>query len=111
MATQLIFRRVMALGGLPSIRAGILTDNGNSIIDVTGLLFAYPIALETELNQLPGAVCNGVFARRRADVSITAGTDGILVQPAQHKEVAAIHQARRCPDCSLRVETYCLCAS
>ena len=80
MATQLLCRRIMALGGLPAIREGITTDNGNSIIDVAGLSFVDPVALETELNQLPGAVCNGVFARRRADVCITAGAGGIVVQ-------------------------------
>ncbi len=80
MATQLICRRVVDLGGVPSIRAGITTDNGNSIIDVTGLSFVDPVALETSLNQLPGAICNGVFALRRADVCITAGTEGVCVQ-------------------------------
>ncbi len=82
MATQLICRRVMLLGGVPTIRAGVATDNGNSIIDVTGLSFVDPIALETALNQLPGAVCNGVFALRRADVCISAGAGGVSVQSA-----------------------------
>ncbi len=82
MATQLIYRRIVALGGVPSIRAGITTDNGNSIIDVTGLSFVDPVALETALNQLPGVVCNGVFALRRADICITAGAEGVSVQSA-----------------------------
>lgn len=81
-ATQLICRRIMALGGVPSVRGGVTTDNGNSIMDVVGLSFADPVALETLLNQLPGAVCNGVFARRRADICITAGVGGIQVQCA-----------------------------
>ena len=80
MATQLMCRRITALGGVPSIREGVITDNGNVIIDVIGLSFADPTALETVLNQLPGAVCNGIFARRRADICITAGVDGIRVQ-------------------------------
>lgn len=70
----------MALGGVPSIRAGARTDNGNSIIDVTGLSFVNPVALEIALNQLPGAVCNGVFALPRADIYITAGAAGVSVQ-------------------------------
>ena len=82
MATQLMCRRITALGGVPSIRGGVITDNGNAIIDVVGLSFADPVALETVLNQLPGAVCNGVFARRRADICITADVSGIRVQSA-----------------------------
>ena len=82
MATNLICRRILALGGVPSVRVGITSNNGNSIIDVTGLSFVDPVALEAALNQLPGAVCNGVFALRRADVCITARTGGVSVQSA-----------------------------
>lgn len=81
MATNLICRRIVALGGVPSIRTGITTDNGNTIVDVVGLSFVDPVGLETALNQLPGAVCNGVFALRRADICIVAGPYGISVLP------------------------------
>lgn len=87
MARQLICRHTEALGGVPSIGESVTTDNGNSIIDVAGLSFLAPATLETSLNQLPGAVCNGVFARRRPDVCITAGTDGISVQTLGTKDL------------------------
>lgn len=80
MATSLLCRRLVSMGGSPTVRSGVKTDNGNSIIDVTGLNFVDPIALEMALNQLPGAVCNGVFAIRRADVCISAGSAGIQIQ-------------------------------
>jgi len=82
MATQLICRRVVALGGVPSIRVGVTTDSGNSIVDVVGLSFADSAAMESALNQWPGAVCNGMFALRRAHVCITSGADGVSVQLA-----------------------------
>lgn len=82
MATNLICRRVAAMGGSPQVRASVKTDNGNSIIDITGLSFADPVALESMLNQIPGVVCSGVFALRRADVCIVASTKGIVVQRA-----------------------------
>lgn len=82
MAASLICRRIATIGGNPLVRTGIKTDNGNSIVDVTGLSFADPVALESSLNQLPGAVCNGVFARRRPDVCITASAEGVVVQHA-----------------------------
>ena len=81
-ATNLICRRIVAMGGAPLVRAGVTTDNGNSIIDVTGLSFADPVALESDLNQLAGVVCNGVFARRRADICISAGASGVVVKHA-----------------------------
>ena len=92
MATGLVCRRIMVLGGVPSIRAGVRTDNGNSIIDVTGLSFVDPVAVEVALNQLPGAVCNGVFALRRADVCITAGATGVSVQSAYRQGAAATNR-------------------
>ena len=58
----------MKLGGRPVLREGVVTDNGNVILDVHGLAIVDPAALESELNQLPGVVTNGLFARRPADV-------------------------------------------
>jgi ribose 5-phosphate isomerase A len=49
-------------------RDGVVTDNGNVILDVHNLRIVDPLALETELNQIAGVVCVGLFARRRADV-------------------------------------------
>lgn len=79
MAREFVLRRLRALGGEPVVRAGVVSDNGNLIVDVRGLHFGDALALEGELNQWPGVVCNGVFARRRADVLITAGVRGVNV--------------------------------
>ncbi len=80
MAVRSVGRSITALGGTPRLRPGVVTDNGNSIVDVTGLSFADPVALESELNQLPGVVCNGVFARRPADVCIVASHGGVAIR-------------------------------
>lgn len=80
MTTNAICRHLSAMGGSPCVRSEVLTDNGNSIVDVTGLNFNDPVVLETALNQLPGAVCNGIFAQRPADICISAGANGLSVQ-------------------------------
>ncbi|MGH8122343.1 MAG: ribose-5-phosphate isomerase A, partial [Rudaea sp.] len=54
-------------------REGVVTDNGNDIIDIHDLHIADPPALEAELNQITGVVCVGLFARRRADVVLIGG--------------------------------------
>jgi ribose 5-phosphate isomerase A len=68
MARSLIGREIVKRGGQPVWRDGVITDNGNWIIDVHGWQITDPAALETELNQLPGIVTVGLFARRPADV-------------------------------------------
>ncbi|PWK81856.1 ribose-5-phosphate isomerase RpiA [Fulvimonas soli] len=68
MARSLVGREIVALGGNPVWRDGVVTDNGNWIIDVHGWQIADPVALERELNQIPGVVAVGLFARRPADV-------------------------------------------
>jgi ribose 5-phosphate isomerase A len=73
MARSFVMKQLQLLGGTPKIRGGVVTDNGNILIDVSGL---YPInawAMEESVNQIPGVVCNGIFARRRADELIIAG--------------------------------------
>lgn len=71
MARSLVSRRILELtGGQPVWRQGTTTDNGNWILDVHNLRIADPPALETALNQIPGVVCVGLFAHRRADVVI-----------------------------------------
>ncbi len=69
-AQSLVSRAIIKLGGLPELRAGFTTDNGNIIIDVRNLDLTDATAVENELNNLPGVVCNGLFARRPADVLI-----------------------------------------
>ena len=74
MARSLVARQIRDMtGGQPAWREGVVTDNGNQIIDIHNLEITDPEKLERELNQLPGVVCVGLFARRRADVVIVGG--------------------------------------
>ncbi len=74
MARSLVARALLAqTGGQPVWREGVVTDNGNWILDVHGLQIVDPLALETELNQVPGVVSVGLFARRAADIVIVGG--------------------------------------
>ena len=73
MARSYVARQIVKLGGQPVWRDGVVTDNGNCILDVHNLSITDPLKLETELNQIVGVVCNGLFARRGADVVIVGG--------------------------------------
>ena len=77
MAAALVMRRLRALGGVPALRQGTVTDNGGHIVDVRGLRIADPAALEAEINQWPGVVGVGIFARNRADVCLLGTADGL----------------------------------
>ncbi len=77
MARSLVARGLVALGGQPVWREGVVTDNGNLILDVYNLEILDPVALETEINQLPGVVTVGLFARRPADILLVAGESGV----------------------------------
>jgi ribose 5-phosphate isomerase A len=68
MARSLVSREIVKLGGQPVWRDGVVTDNGNWIIDVHGWRITDPVALEQQLNQLAGVVTVGLFAQRPADV-------------------------------------------
>ncbi len=73
MARSLVAREIVRLGGQPVWREGTVTDNGNWILDVHNWQATDPVGLEAELNQLPGIVTVGLFARRPADVVIVDG--------------------------------------
>jgi ribose 5-phosphate isomerase A len=73
MARSFVLRQLQLLGGTPKVRGDVLTDNGNILIDVSGLKPIKTEALEQEVNHIPGVVCSGVFALRRADEVIVAG--------------------------------------
>ena len=73
MARSYVAREIVKRGGQPVWRDGVVTDNGNVILDVHGLRIVDPPALEAELNQIVGVVCVGLFARRRADVVLIGG--------------------------------------
>jgi ribose 5-phosphate isomerase A len=77
LARSHVGRQVARMGGQPALRGGFTTDNGNLILDVPGLPMADPEALESELNQIAGVVCNGLFARRPADVALVASATGV----------------------------------
>jgi ribose 5-phosphate isomerase A len=77
MARSFVAREMVKLGGQPELRHGFTTDNGNQIIDVIGLEIDEPTQLEGLINQIPGVVTNGLFARRRADILIVSGDGGV----------------------------------
>ena len=77
MAVAQIARKFAAIGGRAQRRADVVTDNGGWILDVHGLAIDNPLALESEINQWPGVVCVGIFARRRATVCLLGTTDGV----------------------------------
>jgi ribose 5-phosphate isomerase A len=77
MARAFVMRRLATYGGRAVWRQGVVTDNGNDILDVHGLVIDDPPALEGELNQIAGVVTVGLFARRPADVLILGTAQGI----------------------------------
>ena len=75
LAQSLVSRAVIKLGGQPELRTGFTTDNGNIIVDVRNLDLKDATTVESTLNNITGVVCNGIFAKRPADVLIV-GTEG-----------------------------------
>jgi len=79
MARSYVARELVKLGGDPVYRQGVITDNGNVIIDVHNLEIIDPKKLETQINALVGVVTNGLFALRGADILVLGSKDGIKV--------------------------------
>lgn len=77
MARSFVSREIIKYHGKPVYRENFVTDNGNEIIDIHNLDIVDPIQLENDLNQIPGVVTVGIFARRKADVLLIAGEHGI----------------------------------
>jgi ribose 5-phosphate isomerase A len=77
MARNLVARALLALGGRPVHRAGVVTDNGNHILDVHGLAIEDAVDMETRINQLTGVVTVGLFALRPADVLLLGTPNGV----------------------------------
>jgi ribose 5-phosphate isomerase A len=77
MAVPQLVRRFAALGGRAVVRAGVLTDNGHPLLDVHDLAITDPLAMETEVNQWPGVVTVGIFARHRAQVCLLGTLQGV----------------------------------
>jgi ribose 5-phosphate isomerase A len=81
MATQRLARQFAAMGGTARVRLkdgrAVLTDNGQQILDVTGLRITDPLAFESEVNQWPGVVTVGVFAHQKAAVCLLGTASGV----------------------------------
>lgn len=77
MARSVVAREIVQLGGQPIWREGTVTDNGNWILDVHELMIEDPRAMELALNDIPGVVCNGIFARNAASQVLVGGGDGV----------------------------------
>ena len=78
LARSLVGRALVELGGDPEYRQGIVTDNGNLILDVHGMCISGPKSLELAINQIPGVVTCGLFAKRPADVLLLASDTDII---------------------------------
>ena len=81
MATQRVMRQFAAMGGSATVRLKdgnpLVTDNGQCIIDVTGLQITDPLSFESTVSQWPGVVTVGVFAYQRANVCLLGTPDGV----------------------------------
>jgi ribose 5-phosphate isomerase A len=77
MARSYVARELVRLGGFPAWRMGFTTDNGNVILDVSGLSIVDPFTLEDRINGIAGVVTVGLFARRGADVILLGTPDGV----------------------------------
>lgn len=77
MARSYVARELVKLGGDPVYREGFVTDNGNIILDVHNLSIPVPTQMEEAINHITGVVCNGLFARRPADVLLLGTSGGV----------------------------------
>ncbi|URJ32003.1 ribose-5-phosphate isomerase RpiA [Blochmannia endosymbiont of Camponotus modoc] len=79
MARSLVARELVRLGGLPEYRHNVITDNGNNILDVYNMKIVNASLLETKINNIPGVVSVGIFAKRRADIVLIGTREGIKI--------------------------------
>ncbi|MGR6981968.1 ribose-5-phosphate isomerase RpiA [Testudinibacter sp. P27/CKL/0425] len=79
MARSYVARKLVGLGGQPEYREGVVTDNGNVILDVHNFKIMQPVEMEKTLNNIAGVVTNGIFALRRADIVIVGSGQGAQV--------------------------------
>lgn len=77
MARGHVARELVKLGGDPVYREGVVTDNGNIILDVYNYAIAQPLTTEAKINGITGVVTNGLFALRPADVLLLGTADGV----------------------------------
>ena len=79
MARSQVARKLVALGGAPEYREGVVTDNGNIILDVHNFEILNPVEMEKELNNIAGVVTNGIFALRAANTVIVGTPNGAKI--------------------------------
>jgi ribose 5-phosphate isomerase A len=79
MARSYVARELVKLGGDPEYRQGVVTDNGNVILDVHNLSIIDPKKLEADINAIVGVVTNGLFAQRGADILILGTKSGVSI--------------------------------
>ncbi|NKI18752.1 ribose-5-phosphate isomerase RpiA [Spongiibacter sp. KMU-166] len=77
MARSYVARELVKLGGNPVYREGVVTDNGNIILDVYDFMIATPCKTEERINAITGVVTNGLFALRPADLLLLGTPDGV----------------------------------
>ena len=78
MAQSYVARQIVKAGGQPILREKFVSDNGNQILDIHNLTVTDPVKLEIELNQIPGVVTVGIFARRKADILLIGEKNGVI---------------------------------
>lgn len=83
MARSHVARELVKLGGDPVYREGVVTDNGNVILDVYNFPIPQPLATEQKINNITGVVTNGIFALRPADVLLLATAEGVQTLRAE----------------------------
>ncbi|AKJ41209.1 ribose-5-phosphate isomerase RpiA [Pragia fontium] len=79
MARSYVARELVKLGGQPEYRQGVVTDNGNVILDVHNLNIMDAVALENKINNIAGVVTVGLFANRGADIALIGTPEGVKV--------------------------------
>ncbi|MDA8977679.1 ribose-5-phosphate isomerase A [bacterium] len=82
MARSYVARKLVGLGGTPVYREGVVTDNGNHILDVRNFKIENPLETERQINNITGVVTNGLFAIRPANVLLLGTTDGVKTKRA-----------------------------
>ncbi len=81
-ARSFVARQLVRLGGTPTLRGNFQTDNGNVILDVTGMDLSDPLKMEALINTIPGVIDNGIFAYRKADIVLLGSPGGLVKRSA-----------------------------
>jgi ribose 5-phosphate isomerase A len=77
MARSYVARELVKLGADPVYREGVVTDNGNQILDCFDFMIDDPLTMEARINAIVGVVTNGLFAARGADVLLLGTEQGV----------------------------------